>query len=175
MKITEAMAEIKLANKKIQSSMDFVVRNIRREDWRLDPFAKEGTTQEAMVKAELQSARDNMQRVVQLKHAINEANRINRLEVAGISMTIAEWLIYRRDVLPLAQRNVTHLANLLANVNREVPVSRWAGQATERDTTNWIINVSDKELIDEIQKLNTIEERLDGALSLANATIDIDV
>jgi hypothetical protein len=74
MKITEAMSEIKLFAKKIASQRDFVLRNLKREDRIRDPFEKDSTTQEAMVKAALQSISDNEKNIVAYRFAITKAN-----------------------------------------------------------------------------------------------------
>lgn len=173
MKITEAMAEVKLAVKKIQTSFEFVMRNLRREEWRKDPFEKDGTTQEAQVRAALQSIQDNEDRIVALKFAINRTNMATTLEIEGRNWTVAEWLIWRRDVLPIKKKNLAQLANAIANVGQsEVMIQRrFVGQQQEQApvVSNWIINVSDKWLLKEIQDLEAIEQRLDGQLSILNA------
>jgi len=178
MKITEAMAEVKLANRKIQTSFEFVMRNLRREDWRKDPFEKDGTTQEAQVKAALQSIQDNELRVVALKHAINKVNMALQLEVGGMSMSVAEWLLWRRDILPVKKNNLTMLVNAVANIGREQPQARrtFAGQVQTNETIpNWVVNISDKWLLEQIQSLDAIEQQLDGQLSMLNANTEIEV
>lgn len=175
MKITEAMAEIKLCIRKIETNLEFVQRNLIREDWRRDPFEKDGTTQEAQVKAALQSITDLQERIVELKFKINVSNMSQQLEVGGVSRTVAEWLIWRQNVLPLEQRALKMLATLMANMAIQQPMGKrtFAGAPTSEQPTNFIINVSDKWLHTRIQKLEEIEQRLDGQLSILNANTEI--
>lgn len=179
MKITEAMAEIKLFAKKIASQRDFVIRNLKREDRIRDPFEKDSTTQEAMVKAALQSISDNEKNIVAYRFAITKANMEKVVELEGMSMTVAEWLIWRREVMPLRKQLLGTLANQIANigVEQQAAVRRvFPGRDTEQITpTNFIINVSDKWLISEIEKLDAIEQRLDGQLSMLNANVEVQL
>lgn len=177
LRISEAMAEIKLAVKKISTSLDFVMRNLKREDYRKDPFEKEGSTQEAEVQAAIQSMRDNQLRIVSLKSAINQSNMTTTLTVEGVTQTVAEWLIWRRDVLPISKKILLALANGLADVTHSTPSPRRAYTTPTpiEPIPNWVVNVSDRTVLNELQKLETIEERLDGALSVLNATTEIVV
>ena len=176
MKITEAMSEIKLFAKKIASQRDFVLRNLKREDRIRDPFEKDSTTQEAMVKAALQSISDNEKNIVAYRFAITKANMDKVVELEGMSMSVAEWLIWRREVLPLRKQLLGTLANQIANIGVEQQAARrqFPGRDDEQVMpTNYIINVSDKWLILEIEKLDAIEQRLDGQLSMLKANVEV--
>lgn len=179
MKIAEAMAEVKLAGKKIQTNFEFVMRNLGREEWRKDPFDKDGTTQAEEVKKAMQSTADLQTRIVALKNAINRVNQGLTLEVSGMRMTVAEWLIWRKEVLPIEKKMLQQLANQIANIGRGDQAAQvrrqFQGQAAVETPSSWIVNVSDKWLVEQIQKLDTIEQTLDGQLSILCATTDIEL
>lgn len=179
MKITQALAEIKLAAKKIESSTGFVLKNVKRDDRLRDPFEKEKTTQEEMVKRELQSIEDNEKRIVALRTAINKANIENSITIEGITKTIAEWIIWRRDILP-------SIEDRLYKINKQLDTSlSYPGNVTEmlrrsaeqkpQEVINYVFNVSEKDLLEKTQFTQTVAEKLDGMLSLVNANIDISI
>lgn len=178
MKITEAMSEIKLFAKKIASQREFIIRNLKREEWRKDPFEKDSTTQEAQVRAAIQSINDLERNMVAYRFAITKANMKEKVSLEGVEMTIAEWLIWRREVLPLRKQLLGNLANQIANVGAEQQrVNRvFPGRDAEQvQPVNFVINVSDKWLMAEIEKLDAIEQRLDGQLSMLNANIEVEL
>lgn len=178
LKITQALSEIKLAEKKIASSLTFVLKNAKRDERLRDPFEKDKTTQEAMVKAELQSIADNEKRVVSLRMAINKANLENSITIEGQTKTIAEWIIWKRDILP-------RLQDRLERMNKELVVSPkvttsaelWQREVNRQapEVVNHVFNISEKKLLEEIQLVQSIEEKLDGMLSLSNANIDVTI
>lgn len=175
MKITEAMSEVKLCAKKVVSQRDFILRNLRREEWRKDPFEKDQTTQEAQVKAAIQSISDLEKNMVAYRYAITKANMKEKISLEGTEMTIAEWLIWRREVLPLRKQLLNTLANQIANTSEQRVSRTFPGRDAEQAPVNFVINVSDKWLMAEIEKLDAIEQRLDGQLSMLNSNIDIEL
>jgi len=178
MKITEAMSEIKLFIKKITSQRDFILRNLTREEWRKDPFEKDRTTQDAQVKAAIQSISDLEKNIVAYRYAIAKANMKEHISLEGMDMTVAEWLIWRREVLPLRKQLLGNLANQMANIGKEQQITQrsYASKDAEKlQPTNYLVNVSDKWLREETEKLETIEQRLDGQLSMINANVDVEL
>ncbi len=178
MKITGAMSEIKLFAKKISSQRDFILRNLTREEWRKDPFEKDHTTQEAQVKAAIQSISDLEKNIVAYRYAITKANMEERVSLEGMDMTVAEWLIWRREVLPLRKQLLGNLANQMASNLREQQTTQrsYSGKESEKfQSTNFIVNVSDIWLKEETEKLEAIEQRLDGQLSMMNANVEVKI
>lgn len=178
MKITEAMSEIKLFAKKITSQRDFILRNLTREEWRKDPFEKDHTTQEAQVKTAIQSISDLEKNIVTYRYAITKANMEERVSLEGMDMTVAEWLIWRREVLPLRKQLLGNLANQMAsNLKEQQAMQRsYSGKDSDKfQSINYIVNVSDKWLKEETEKLEAIEQRLDGQLSMINANIEVKI
>ena len=178
MKITEAMSEIKLFVKKISSQREFILRNLTREEWRKDPFEKDHTSQEAQVKAAIQSINDLEKNIVAYRYAITKANMEERISLEGMDMSVAEWLIWRREVLPLRRQLLGNLANQMASsVREQQAVQRsYSSKDTEKiQPTNYIVNISEKWLKEEVEKLEAIEQRLDGQLSMINANMEVQL
>jgi hypothetical protein len=178
MKITEAMSEIKLFVKKISSQREFILRNLTREEWRKDPFEKDRTTQEEQVKAAIQSIGDLERNIVAYRYAITKANIKERISLEGMDMTVAEWLIWRREVLPLRRQLLYNLVNQMASIGKDQTASKrsYSGKDTEKsELMNYIVNISDKWLKEETEKLEAIEQRLDGQLSMINANVGVEI
>ena len=175
MKITEAMSEIKLFANKIESQSDFIYRNLKRPENIKDPFDKDGSTQQAQVNAAIQSINDLESNIVHYRSAITKANMEQIVELEGIKMSVAEWLIWRREVYPIRKHMLTTLAHGLASRNEEGRRGDFGRGEVNMQPVDYIVNVSDKWLLAEIQKLETIEQRLDGQLSMLNATVDVTV
>ncbi len=178
LRIANAMAEIKLAIRKIASNREFILRNLVRDAERVDPFAKDGSTQAAQIASKLQAINDNARRVVALRSAIGKKNIETLLEIEGIEMSVAEWLIWRRDVLPQLRATMEEIVRQIAGATNPDSMAstrrRLSGERVD-GTTKWEINISEQLVHEELQKLDAIEERLDGALSVLNANTFLDV
>lgn len=178
LKITQALAEITLAQKKIEHSMGFVIKNAKRDERLRDPFEKDKTTQEAVVQAELQSIADNEKRIVALRMAINKANMAHTITIESVTRTIAEWIIWRRDILPGLKQRLQLINREITERERNYDASmlRIRGQLGDKqEPVPYTYNISEKKLLEEIQATEVVEQQLDGMLSLMNANIDVTV
>jgi hypothetical protein len=173
--ITEALAEIKTIGKRIVKKQTSVMPHLYRPEALRDPFASNGGTP-AHIQSEMQSVSDLLARLVDLRIAIAVANASEELTVEGVTKTIAEWLIYRREVLPLEKRIYHSMQNEL-NAMRKDAQKKGVNVVAE-DKAGYedvIVNVNEKELSDTIERLEVIEGTLDGLLSLKNATVTFAV
>ena len=93
-----------------------------------------------------------------------------------LSRTIADWLVWRREVAPVQQ---TFLANIRARIEqaRQEAARKGAGLSKDIESAkpnDVIVNVNEQELAREIEGLEDVLSTLDGQLSLRNATLMID-
>jgi len=175
--ITEALAELKTIEKRIEKKRQFVMNFIGRLAMNRDPLEKEGGAVEA-VRAERQAIDDLHQRTINIRRAIQRANDANLIIVEGDSRSIADWLVWRREVAP---HKKTFLDTLRQGINnarsqaktKDAKLVESAGDAT--GALDVIVHVSERELAEQIEKMETVMGTLDGQLSLKNATITIDV
>lgn len=168
--ITEALAEIKTIAKRIQKNREFVEAFLYRQESRKDPHEKDGGSFQA-VKSKRQAISDLENRLVSLRASINHANEITIVTICGESKTIADWIIWRREVSPAHKEMLNSLSQSLISMRDE---ARKKGMnvvngAAENDM-DIIVNINEKELYDEIEKTEEILGSLDGKLSLINAT-----
>lgn len=175
--ITEALAEIKTVQKRIEKKREFVGGFLGRQDGVRDPLEKDGGSVEA-IKRERQAIADLESRIVALRRGIQTANEMTTVTVNGATRSIADWLVWRRDVAPGQKKFLGSLRASLTSIRDQAKkqgvsiVSATASTAAEKPT-DFIINISEQELADETEALEDTLGQLDGQLSLKNATIAI--
>lgn len=174
--ITEALAEIKLIDKKIaKKSEAFDSFTFRQNNFK-DPNEGAGGSRK-LLEQEQQSIRDLLTRKVQLRRAIADANNRITVKVADVTMTISEWLIWRRDCAPLEQQLIAKIRALVERAKHLAAQQRTSVAQSEQQagTADIIINVDEAKLLKRSEQLEAILSGLDGQLSLRNATILIEV
>lgn len=176
--ITEALAEIKTIDKRINKKRGAMAQYIGRQEGVKDPLEKEGGSIN-YIQTERQSIADLENRIITLRRGIQRANDETQIPIEGVSRSISEWLIWRRDIAPSQKKWLVSLRdginNLRENAKRQgnAAVSATAIAGTELQPTDFIINVDEAALNKEIEQMENILGQLDGQLSLKNATITI--
>lgn len=174
MTITEALAEIKLEQNKIRKKMMFVLDHLVRPKDRIDPLEKEGGSP-GVIEKEMQAIKDLQARVLKIRTAINAANTKTVLEVKDMSMTISEWLIWKRDILPYMEDLYATMSNKINKQRGQLGMPSRLQAAQQVTGEDLISHVNEVELMEKIEELGEIKDRLDGLLSLKNAQVEITV
>ncbi len=174
MTITEALAETKLVANKIKSKFNFVGNNLLRPADRLDPLANDGGS-EKIIAEEMQAIEDLFTRQVKVRSAIRNANEVEPLTVEGTLMSIADWLVWRREVLPVKKNILAKWQSAIINQRREVAQPKGFQAAQVVTGEDLEVHLNEVKLQEEIEKLQAIEDRLDGLLSLKNAQVLVEV
>ena len=173
--ITEALAEIQTIRKRISKKQKFVQNYLYRQEMLKDPLQADGGSV-AAIEHELQSIHDLETRQIELRRAIAKANTVNTIKAGEYEMTIADWLVWRREIAPGLQTFLSRLSYQLVQIRQEA--QRKGAIVTSGEAKNpqdYIVNISERKLTEDIENLETILGTLDGQLSLKNATIVIDV
>lgn len=173
--ITEALAEVNLLKKKIADSEMSVRTMLLRAEHVPDPFKEHGGA-EAIVKKTQQSVFDMRRRLVDIRHKISKANIDNQITINGKTMSIFDWLTWKREVYPGLESSLkTQLNDLQAAAKRETDAPQsWKDNDGKIHLVVWLRNVDQKILQDEYNDLVETFGRLDGQLSLKNATINLN-
>ena len=174
--ITEALAELKTIDKRIAKKREFVLGYLLRQEMFKDPLEKDGGSVSA-IRRELQSIHDLEERKITIRRAVQRANEQNSIVVGRQTRSIADWLVWRREVAPVYQQ---FLASLRAKIEqaRTEAARKGAGLSSSAEAAkpnDVIVNVNEQELAREIEGLEDVLGTLDGQLSLKNATLLIDV
>lgn len=175
MTITEALAEIKTLVKRIQTKRENVSLYMVRLESLKDPLEKDGGSAK-FVEQELQAIKDLEQRLVELRSGIGFTNEITYVEIEGVNKSIAQWLIWRREVAPLRQQWIMKLRLKLDNSRNQLrnqPV--YVTKSAEEKPQDMVVNVDEQALAKEAEQIQNILGQLDGQLSLKNATVEVKV
>ena len=174
--ITEALAELRTIDRRIQKKREFVTTYLLRQEMFKDPLEKDGGSVSA-IRRELQSIHDLEERKILIRRAIQQANERTSVTVGKQTRSIADWLVWKRDVAPTLQ---TFLAQVRGKIEqaRQEAARKGAGLSASAEAAkpnDVIVNVNEQELARDIEALEETLGALDGQLSLKNATVLIDV
>jgi hypothetical protein len=179
MTITEALAEIKLINSKLEKKRVRVLDNLVRYSHQPDPFAHEAGGSHGYLNAEVQSIAALEENIGKIRAAIMSANLLHTAEVMGKTKTIYEWLVWKRDV---ANNIKIFFLQVYVKSKERIEYMRKNPHTVGQPSAE-----VDPELSKVVPSLNYVEfskkheevcdilSKLDGVLSLKNATIVVDV
>ena len=173
--ITEALAEIKTIGKRLEKKREYILQFIGRQDGLKDPLEKEGGAP-LVIAREKQAIFDLEARVVSLRRGIQRANDATQVTVGAVTMSISDWLIWRRDIAPKQRDFLVKLRGFVAQGREQAKRSgaSFVGPGeTAQKPTDFVINVNEAELAAETESLETTLGTLDGLLSLKNATVTV--
>lgn len=170
--ITEALSRLKLLDKRIAAKQAAIRQYIARPESLVDPLAKEGGSEE-FVRRTRQSLRDLRQEKLRVRTAIFKANDTTSMTVGPRTMTIAEWLIWKREIAPLLKQELDMIVGEIRTMRQRF--QRITGKSGEERTEPVVTAVTETMLSEEIDEYNQIVENLDGQLSLKNATVFVDI
>jgi hypothetical protein len=176
MTITEGLAEIKTVGKRIAKKREFVMTYLGRQEGLKDPFASEEGGSSGAVARELQGIVDLEERIVSIRRAIAEANTRTIVTLEGSGRSVADWLVWRREVAAQRGQFVSQLLQRILQTRRDAQSKGFAVTTSSEKAaapTDVIINIDEKKVSDESEKLQKIIDDLDGQLSLTNATVMI--
>lgn len=173
--ITEALAEIKTTLKKVEKKRDFIKQYIAREDQVRDPLEKEGGSA-LVIERERQAIDDLLSKVIDIRSGIQQQNLNTILTIGRLTMSVSSWLIWKREVAPLVNQNLSGLRALITQARHEAQrrnvsvVSASASINNEAKPRDIVINLSETDLQRDIEQYEQTIGELDGKLSLLNAT-----
>lgn len=185
--ITEALAEIKTIEKRLEKKRQAVANNLARDSRLRDPLASaDGMTSEKFIAQERQAIEDLEKRIVHIRTAIQRKNFETPCKVSETTMSIQEWLNFRRDI---ADKRKLFLMTMTSQVRslREQAQQKGARvtgvgissqaivQAGDKPPVELILHLDEKQLLQSTEQHEQIMGELDGKLSLLNATTVIDV
>lgn|SRR3990167_4041310 len=174
--ITEALAEVKTIEKRIQKKREFVMSYLYRQEALKDPLAKEGGSG-AAIDRELQAIRDLADRHVAIRAAIARANAETTLSVNGTTRSVADWLTFRREVAPTSSQFLREVRGRIDAVRSEASKRGFVTVAAgaEARPGDVVVNLDEMTLAKDIEAMEETLGQLDGALSLKNATTFVDL
>lgn len=177
--VTEALAEIKTLGKRIEKRRENVLPYLFRQKAVTDPLEEETGGSPEFIRRERQAIRDLETRLVSLRVAIQALNLREEIMIDGETLTMAEWLTWRKEVLPGQRGFLQNLRTRLEQMRREAGPKQVGvvnvDSSSEAKRNDVLVNISEAELAREIEHVEFVVGTLDGQLSLKNATTTIEV
>lgn len=176
MTITEALAEVKLLEKKMLKKRELVYANLYRVEGEVDPLEKEGGSQKVLSQ-ELQSIFDLNTRLLKIRAAIAQANLQNEITVGKQTRSIFDWLTWKREV---AGRESEFFRTVHTRVKSKIEEARNKPPVAKDMEGNFKLlkvlpTVDYSEYFRLEEETQNVLEQLDGKLSLKNATIVVSL
>jgi len=175
--ITEALADIKTIDKRIEKKQEFILGYLFRQSALKDPLEKDGGCFVAIEK-EMQAIHDLEEYKLKLRRAIQVANETTKITILGDTRTLADWLVWRREVSPQLEELYEQISRKIQEV-RKTALQKSASIAfDEKTATNpmdFIVHIDEKEILESAEHLEEVLGALDGQLSLKNATVLIEL
>ena len=174
--ITEALAELKTIDKRLAKKREFVQKYLARMDVVKDPLEKDGGSVTALQR-ERQAIGDLEERKIAIRRAIAETNGMTSLSVNGTVRSMADWLVWRREVAPTRQQFLSQLNATIQGVRDQATrkggaIVESGGGTKEADV---VVNINEINLSEDIEGLEETLGSLDGQLSLKNATTFVEI
>lgn len=168
--ITEALAQLKIIKDRVNKAWASIGPYATHPVNMVDPLQKSGGSP-AFIQAQRQSIKDMVNHAIKLRCAIAASNANTQLTIGNISMSVAEWIVWRREWSEIVKSNVS---TLLATVQKK-RLSQVVNATTGAAEPTVIVNVDEAALLAESNGLIETLGVLDGKLSLLNATTTITV
>lgn len=177
MTITEALAELKTIQKRIDKKREHIGGYLMRQDAFKDPLEKDGGSP-TVIKRERQAIDDLDRRRVAIRLAIQAVNQRTAVTVEGETRMLADWLTWRKEVAPGAQQFLKSLRAGIDSMRKQAMAKGASVVSTATDAAkpaDVIVNVDEGELARDAERIEMVLGGLDGQLSLKNATVLIEV
>ena len=156
--ITEALAEIRTIEKRLQKKREFILQFLHRQEALKDPLVQNGGSVKA-IERERQAIGDLEERIVTIRRAVSIQNEETEVVVANISRSIADWLVWRRDVAPGQQQFLVTLIQNLNQTRREAMQKGLAVVTTADSATrpqDVVVNISEQELASMLKEYHSL-------------------
>lgn len=171
--LTEALAEIKLIEKKVESKKQFVLGNLYRFKHMNDPLI-DGKVKLA---SEMQAIQDLYGRHVVIRGKIAEANLANKITIGDQTHSIHTWLTWKREV---AEKHRDIFKTVHVALKAAMDTAGRQPQVYKDDTGTIhvfeiVTNLDYQDYVKKHEETQDVIEKLDGLLSLKNATVTIEI
>lgn len=176
--ITEALAELKTLNKRYEAKKQYIKQYLTRQEGFKDPLEKSGGSVKVIAQ-ELQAIQDMRKEHLRIRQAIQQKNQVEKITVGGFTYTIAEWLTWRKEIAPDAQRFLQEVVLTVTQARNQarskgVAVMSAVVNQTGEKPSDLLVNVDEAHLAKQIEELESVLGTLDGQLSLKNATLTVE-
>lgn len=173
--ITEALAELKTIAKRIETKRQFIATYLLRQEALKDPLEKEGGSVQAIAR-ETQAIADLQENILAIRRGIARANGTTTITVEGVTRSIADWLVWKREIAPTEGAFLSGVAGAIKTRRDELQKKgvTMVAVGAAQGPNDVIVHLDERALSDRVEKHQQVLGTLDGQLSLKNATITIE-
>lgn len=173
--ITEALSELNLIKKKVDNKRKVVAGSLLRAKHEKDAFENVGGIRQFII-GELQAIDDLDSRFLKIKGSIAKANIENLITINGFTKTIHDWLNWKRDLADTQKKFTFNLYSFpkgeLERLSKQPQI--YLDEKQEKHLVEFESTIDYPSFLKKSEELNDTFDRLDGQLSLKNATIVVD-
>ena len=126
-----------------------------------------------MIRRELQGIADLEQRLIDIRSGIARSNAVTKITIGDTTRTVTDWLTWRREIAEGQRSRMNNMAGALRQLRAKAQQTNGKVGENVDGPTDWVININERQLADQIEALETTLGSLDGQLSLRNATTTI--
>ena len=183
--ITEALAEIRLIQKRLATKRKYLLENVVRHSALRDPHESSGG-QEATARQTKQGILDLERRHLRIRAAIQRSNLDTMLTVSPLAdvdgevaveetRSVADWLVWRREIAAGQMKLERDIVSVVTK-NQE-QLSALAKQATSETFRggDLVVNVNVHDAEQRADAIQRLLGSLDGALTKHNSITQIEV
>lgn len=178
--ITEALSQKKILPERIQHARAEMQEYLARDDRLVDPLTEsvKGGSR-AYVASRLQAINDLQQQYIEVCEAIRASNEQTSLTIEGTTRSVANWLVWKRDVFPGQSETLKTMMRTLEQCRKTATEqnranSRLVQPNPDAKPVNFVANFDEVAILEQIGKLQEVYGQLDGQLSLLNATTFVE-
>ena len=173
--IHEALAELKIIEKRRATKVQEILNHLGRDSRLIDPLLAQDAAsggQPAFVRATMQAIHDLDARFIRIRHAIQLSNENpqNAITINGNTRTIAEWLIWKREMANKERDLFNGMRTAINNTRAQIARMNQQAGSPQADL---VVNYSETQLLKDMEDFEQTWGLLDGQLSLRNATVTI--
>lgn len=174
--ITEALAELKTLNERINKKHMFLLQKLTRPKVMIDPLSAQGGS-EAIVASERQSIADLELRIILLRRGVHDANAKALLTIGNFTWSIADWLVWKNEVAKHQIQRYEQMYQQIQSSRKQARDAMAKQGATMEQIKEMepIVHVDEQKLQADIEAITKTLSTLDGKLSLANATTVVEI
>ncbi len=163
--IQEVLADLKYRAKRAEKKGATVLSNLFRSANTIDKMAAEGGTP-LFVEREAQAMRDIAYDIIKARVAIQRSNLETSVTCEGVTMTVAEWIVWKREVHPIMYSFLSQAQGI---------VRKQSSTPRKLDEPDVVYHMSEQDILRKLETLQAMYEKLDGLLSLNNATATVEL
>ena len=166
--ITEALAEIKLIDAKVAKKQSVVFD--RNNLMYLEQVIRKPVVS---ITEEIQSIEALLDNREKIRAAIMASNVVTRVEIGGIEKTIYGWLCFKKETGAALSNTYQQINAAVSSLKEEIqrrPSFYKDDKTGENRLVKAVFTIDDKALLKKAEDTAALLEKIDGVLSLKNAT-----